>query len=915
MRSSEKSMESRVYDRMDWSEIEAVVYAEEDRPRRILGPHVTDDGILVQAFFPGRENVSIRSGGKTIPMVQEDEAGYFAVMLNGKKIPPYDFILEDEPDQGKAVKDPYAYPCQITEKDETRFVNGISAHAFEKLGAHRMTINGADGVYFAVWAPNAVRVSVVGDFNGWDGRLHQMNRLESGIFEVFVPDVGDGSFYKYEIKTKAGLVYLKPDPCGFAFQQGNGGASIVTDITHEWKDADWIAGREVKDVGSAPMAVYELNISTWKRREDGSAYTYAEIAPQVADYVKSMGYTHVELMPVMEYPDDESMGYATSGFFAPTGRCGTPQDFFSFMETMHAAGIGVILDWVPGCFARGNEGLASFDGTCLYEHLDPKKGVHPFSGSLIFNYGRGEVCSFLISSAMFWLTTYHADGLRINDVATMVYLDYGRKAGQWIANMYGGNENLEAIAFLKNLNQTIHREFPGVITAAEEETGFPQVTGSVSGGGLGFDYKWNNGCIHDYMNYIQLDPLFRGAHQDDLTFSSVYMYSEKFILALSHDLLSDGGKALISKMPGAKPELKMANLRLTYAYLMTHPGKKLITMGQDFAQRSPETAAGGVRWEEADTPEGRQMTAFTRALLKLYHSQPALYQLDENPEGFEWISNLDWERNMLVYLRKSMKTEETLLIVANFSNVTYENFMVGVPYPGKYKEIFTSDSEEFGGTGVTNPRVKLSRAVEQDERRDSIKIRVAPLAVAVYRFTEPVIRMTSEHGKETEAPAPAVKSRKADGEASGKAGKAQTETADKPKKAQTGAVKTKKTSKSSASGTKKAKSTASDTAKKAKTTAADTAKKIGTAAADTAKKVQTAAADTAKKVQTAAADTAKKVETAAADTAKRVETAAADTAKKVQTAAADTAKKVETAATDTAKKVQSAANKAKKTQK
>ena len=831
MRSSEKSMESRIYDRMDWAEIEAVVYAEEARPRKILGPHVTDDGILVQAYFPGRENVSIRSGGKKIPMVQEDESGYFAVMLDGRKIPPYDFVLEDEADGGRAVKDPYAYPCQITEKEETRFVNGIYAHAFEKLGAHRMTIDGTDGVYFAVWAPNAVRVSVVGDFNGWDGRIHQMNRLESGIFEIFIPEITDGSFYKYEIKTKAGLVYLKPDPCGFGYQQGAGGASVVTDISHEWKDSDWIAKRETTDTSSSPMAVYEVNITTWKRREDDSLYTYAETAPELAAYVKSMGYTHVELMPVMEYPDDESMGYATSGFFAPTGRCGTPQDFFAFMETMHAAGIGVILDWVPSCFARGNEGLASFDGTCLYEHLDPKKGVHPFSGSLIFNYGRGEVRSFLCSSAMFWLTTYHADGIRINDVATMVYLDYGRKAGQWIANMYGGNENLEAIEFLKNLNLTIHREFPGVITAAEEETGFPQVTGSVSGGGLGFDYKWNNGCVHDYMNYIQLDPLFRGAHQDDLTFSSVYMYSEKFMLALSHDLLIDGGKALIRQMPGAKPELKEANLRLTYAYLLTHPGKKLIAMGQDFGQHAPETSNSGVDWKEAESEEGRRMTAYTKALLKLYREQPALYQLDENPEGFEWISNLDWERNMLVYLRKSMKTEETLLIVANFSNVAYENFMVGVPYPGKYKEIFSSDAVEFGGTGVVNPRVKLSRAVEQDERKDSIKIRVAPLAVAVYRFTEAVIRTVP--GEEKKSASSAAKTVKSAGTAAGR----KTAGAKSVKASDTGRK---------ASGTKRLKTAGSGSAN-----VSARAKKAAAAAKTTMEKAADVAADGVEK----AADT------------------------------------------------------------
>jgi 1,4-alpha-glucan branching enzyme len=743
MSSTAKSMESRVYDLMDWAEIEAVVYAEEARPRKILGPHVTDGGILVQAFFPGREKVSVRTGDKTIPMVQEDEAGFFAVMIDGKKIPSYTFLIEEE-NGTREVADPYAFPCQITDKEETRFVNGIGYHAYEKMGAHLMTINGVKGVYFAVWAPNALRVSVVGDFNGWDGRVNQMNRTESGIFELFVPGVEAGCFYKYEIKSKAGLVYLKADPYAFGTQSGADGASVVANTSFEWKDEDYIAKRESTDLSQKPVAIYELNVNTWKQKSDGTPVGYAAMAPELVSYVKDMGYTHVELMPVMEYPDDESMGYATSGFFAPTSRCGSPEDFASFIDTLHQAGIGVILDWVPSCFARGNSGLASFDGTCLYEHLDPKKGVHPVSGNLIFNYGRGEVQSFLLSSALFWINVYHADGLRINDLATMLYLDYGRKPGEWIANIYGGNENLEAIAFLKKLNLEVRKEAPGVITVAEEETGFPQVTGDAAGEGLGFSYKWNNGCVHDYMKYIQLDPLFRGAHQDDLTFSSVYMYSEKFMIALSHDLLIDGGKSLIRQMPGGKTELKEANLRLTYAYLLTHPGKKLITMGQDFGQGARITAENGVDWNEASSEDGKRKTAFFKALLKLYREQPALYELDENPEGFEWISNLDWERNMLVFLRKSMKTEETLLIVANFSNVTYENMLIGVPYPGKYKEIFSSDAVEFGGTGAVNPRVKLSRAVEHDERKDSIKVKIAPLSVAVYRFTEAVERIPVE---------------------------------------------------------------------------------------------------------------------------------------------------------------------------
>lgn len=773
--SMKESMESRIYDLMDWAEIEAVVYAEEDSPRRVLGPVALPEGILIRAFFPGEENVSVKTAsGDVVPMVLEDEAGYFAVMLDRKRIPDYTFVILHEDGTVAEYKDPYAFPCQITEKEEIRFREGIWDRASEKMGAHLMNINGTEGVYFAVWAPNAIRVSVVGDFNLWDGRRLQMNRLKSGIFELFVPGIKAGSFYKFEIKAKAGLVYLKADPFAFRAQQLPEAASVITKTGYDWKDEEWMKRREEFDPSRSPLAVYECNIGTWKKREDGTPErpaenqeeeigaeqaegrknetgaeqagapknvigeapaVYRDIAEDLVSYLKDMGYTHVEFLPVMEYPDDDSMGYVTSGFFAPTSRYGTPADFKYLVDTLHQNGIGVLLDWVPGYFARGNDGLASFDGTCLYEHMDPKKGVCPSNNALIFNYGRGEVESFMKSSAMFWISEYHADGLRIPDLSGMLYLNYGRRDGEWIANMYGGNENLENIEFLRNLNNDIRANGHGAITIAEETTGYPAVTGNTEEEGLGFGLKWNNGCIDDYLKYIQLDPLFRGAHQDDLTFSMVYMYTEKFMLALSHNIL-ENGRPLLRMMPGKDDSLKLANLRLTYAYLMMHPGKKLICQGQDFGQKSKMSASDGVDWSELENADQKNMRNFSRALLKFYREQPALYRLDEEPEGFEWISNLDWERNLLVFLRKTEKEEDTLLVVANFSNVVYDNFMVGVPYAGKYKEIFNSDAAEFGGGGVINPRVKLSRAVEQDERKDSIKIKVPPLGVSVFRFTE-----------------------------------------------------------------------------------------------------------------------------------------------------------------------------------
>lgn len=785
-----ESMESRIYDLMDWAEIEAVVYAEEDSPRKVLGPQVLPEGVLIRAFFPGEENVSVKTAsGDVVPMVLEDEAGYFAVMLDRKKIPDYTYVILHEDGTVSEYKDPYAFPCQITEKEEIRFREGIWDRASEKMGAHPMNINGTEGVYFAVWAPNALRVSVVGDFNLWDGRRLQMNRLESGIFELFVPGIKVGSFYKYEIKAKAGLVYLKADPFAFRAQQLPEAASVITSTGYDWKDGDWMKRREDFDPSCSPIAVYECNIGTWKKKADTGAAAaedrksengkaaaenrksengeaaaenrkaetgdvpsvYRGIAEDLAAYLRDMGYTHVEFMPVMEYPDDDSMGYVTSGFFAPTSRYGTPADFKYLVDTLHQNGIGVILDWVPGYFARGNDGLASFDGTCLYEHMDPRKGVCPSNNALIFNYGRGEVESFMKSSAMFWISDYHADGLRIPDLSGMLYLNYGRRDGEWIANMYGGNENLENIEFLRNLNNDIRANGHGAVTIAEETTGYPAVTGNTEEEGLGFGLKWNNGCIDDYLKYIQLDPLFRGAHQDDLTFSMVYMYTEKFMLALPHSIL-ENGRPLLRMMPGKDDTLKLANLRLTFAYLMMHPGKKLISQGQDFGQKSRGSASDGVAWSELENADQKNMRSFSRALLRFYREQPALYRLDSDPDGFEWISNLDWERNLLVFLRKTETREDTLLVVANFSNVMYDNFMVGVPYPGKYKEIFNSDDVKFGGGGVTNPRVKLSRAVEQDERKDSIKIKVPPLGVSVFRFTETFERIIPELKKDTAEP-------------------------------------------------------------------------------------------------------------------------------------------------------------------
>lgn len=744
-------MEDRLYDLMDWAEIEAVQYSEETCPRNILGPRVIQEGVLIQCFFPQEKKVSVRtlSDGKIHGMTEEDN-GFFAILLPGKKIPKYTFVL-GEKKEGREIYDPYAFPPQITEKEETRFQAGICYDIYEKLGAHPMKVQGVDGVYFAVWAPNALRVSVVGDFNRWDGRTCQMHRLNSGIFELFVPGLASGALYKYEIKSKSGLTYLKADPFANASELRPDTASVVADLRgFDWQDEEWMKGRKDRQGDGAPMFIYEVHLGSWKKPEQDERefYSYREIAPLLADYVKDMGYTHVELMPVMEHPLDESWGYQVTGYYAPTSRYGTPEDFMYFMDYMHREGIGVILDWVPAHFPRDTFGLAAFDGTCLYEHQDPRKGSHPHWGTLIYNYGRPEVRNFLIANALFWADKYHADGIRMDAVASMLYLDYGKQDGEWVPNIYGGNENLEAIEFLKHLNSIFKKKYPSALLIAEESTAWPKITGALDDDGLGFDYKWNMGWMNDFLGYMKNDPVFRGSHHDELTFSMIYNYSEKFLLSLSHDEVVHGKSTLVQKMPG-EYEQKLANLRLAFGYLTAHPGKKLLFMGQDFAQDQEWNEKKELDWQALEYPQHVQMKDYMKALLHLYRNCPAFYREDFETDGFEWINCLEWEKNLLIFLRRTKREEDTLLIVCNFSNVVYEDYQVGVPYPGKYKEIFNSDSAVFGGAGNINPRVKMSRDRECDERKQSIKIKIPPLGISVFQYTKVVEKISDNKAAKT----------------------------------------------------------------------------------------------------------------------------------------------------------------------
>ena len=738
---------------MDWPEIEAVVYSEEYAPREILGPHVTGDGVLVQCFFPGADKVTVKTtkDGREYPMSKEDDAGYFAVLLSGRKIPEYTYLVEQEGEQIECY-DAYAFPCQITLEEEQKFINGICYDIYEKLGAHPMTVNGVDGVYFAVWAPNAARVSVVGDFNHWDGRVYQMQRLSvSGIYELFIPQIPVGSLYKYELKLKDGLTYLKADPYANQAELRPATASVVADLTqYVWKDQTWMKERKKIQTEDAPMFVYEMHLASWKKPEDGREfYNYRELAPMIVAYVKEMGYTHVELMPVMEHPFDASWGYQVTGYYAPTSRYGSPEDFMYFVDTLHQAGIGVILDWVPAHFPRDTFGLANFDGTCLYEHLDPRQGYHPHWGTLIYNYGRPQVKNFLIANALFWTEKFHADGIRFDAVASMLYLDYGKNDGEWVANIYGGNENLDAVELLKHLNSIFKKKHPDALLIAEESTAWPRVTGSVdTEDGLGFDYKWNMGWMNDFIGYMSNDPYFRGAHHNELTFSMVYAYSERFMLSLSHDEVVHQKGSLLEKMPGTEDK-KFANLRAAYGFFMAHPGKKLLFMGQEYGQVHEWAENKALDWEDLEKPAHRQMQNYMKALIQLYKTHPALWKLDYDSDGFEWINCVEWEKSMVTFLRKSKKQEDTLVVICNFSDVTYEEELVGVPYAGKYKEILNSDAKEYGGTGVVNPRVKIAKKEETDDRPYTIKVKVAPLSVAIYSFTKTAAKTSTNRTAKT----------------------------------------------------------------------------------------------------------------------------------------------------------------------
>jgi 1,4-alpha-glucan branching enzyme len=628
-------------------------------------------------------------------------------------------------------------PTLFTDYDIHLFKEGNAFQLYEKFGAHGMSVEKKQGVYFALWSPNAKSVSVIGNFNEWNPEIHSLEiRWDgSGIWEGFIPYLEKGALYKFHIASKYRKYKVdKGDPFGFSWEISPRTATVVWDLDYEWGDKDWMTNRKKHNDLQDPLSVYEVHLGSWRRssEEPGRLLNFREIAPPLVEYIKDMGFTHVEFLPVMEHPFYGSWGYQVVGFFAPTSRYGTPQDFMYLIDHLHQNGIGVILDWVPSHFPADEHGLAFFDGTHLYEHEDPKKGFHPDWKSHIFNYGRNEVRNFLISNALFWLDKYHVDGLRMDAVASMLYLDYSRKEGEWIPNEYGGRENLEAISFLKRLNETVYEFFPDVQTIAEESTAWPIVTRPVYLGGLGFGMKWNMGWMHDTLEYIAKDPVYRKHHHNQLTFSIWYAFSENFILPLSHDEAVYGKGSLLGKMPGDEWQ-KFANLRLLQGYMFTHPGKKLLFMGGEFGQLREWTHEESLDWHLLEHPLHQGIQKWIKDLNLLYRTEPALHELDFERSGFEWIDFSDWEKNIISYIRKAKVSEDVILVVHNFTPEVRVDYRIGVPKAGFWREILNSDAKEYGGSGQGNLGGAGAKPVPLHNRKFSLTLTLPPLSVLVFK--------------------------------------------------------------------------------------------------------------------------------------------------------------------------------------
>jgi 1,4-alpha-glucan branching enzyme len=715
--------------------LQKIVEARHHDPFNILGRFVSGDQATVRVHIPGAEEVSLAEGNLKLERVPDTDI--FEWRGPAKQVPErYRLIWRDKSHHEHISHDPYCFPPQLSDFDLHLFSEGKHWQSYGFLGAHLHEADGVGGVLFAVWAPSAERVSVVGDFNNWDGRRHPMRVRGNGVWELFIPEIGAGSFYKFEIRAKNTSIFLKSDPYGRQFEPRPKTSSIVMGKpAYPWRDSDWLEQRKQHDWLHQPMSVYEVHLGSWQRGMEGEFLDYCELAHKLVEYVKYMGFSHIELLPITEHPYDASWGYQTTGYFAPTSRFGTPDDFRYFVDHCHQNGIGVILDWVPAHFPKDAHGLARFDGTALYEHEDPRKGEHLDWATLIYNFGRYEVKSFLISSAMFWLKEYHLDGLRVDAVASMLYLDYSRK--EWIPNKYGGRENLEAIDFLRTLNEVCHGENPGALIIAEESTSWPQVTRPTWVGGLGFSLKWNMGWMNDTLSYFSKQAIHRKYHHNDLTFSMLYAFTENFLLPFSHDEVVHGKQSMLHKMPGDEWQ-KFANLRTLYTYMFTHPGKKLLFMGTEFAQGLEWNSAQNLDWYVLQYPLHQGIQNLVRDLNQLYHNSPALYHSEFEWNGFDWIDCHDAEQSVLSYLRKS--EEDFVAVILNFTPVPRYDYRIGVPEEGEYEEAFNSDSSYYGGSNVGNGGRCLQTDNQQWMSRPySLVVNVPPLAGLVLRRKRPPV--------------------------------------------------------------------------------------------------------------------------------------------------------------------------------
>jgi len=722
------------------AEIDALVKGEHGAPHSFLGMHTRDNQTIVRAFIPNATNVTCinTKTKKKHPLVASKTPGFFELTI---KSAGFDYKLKAEGDTVWEIYDPYSFAPVITEYDVYLFKNGTHYSIFDKLGANVMTINGIEGVLFGVWAPNAKRVSVVGEFNNWDGRTHTMSNIySSGIFEIFIPGLKQYDMYKFEIKTQNNDILLKSDPYAKFSELRPGKASFVYDIGgYDWGDNEYMESRNYPMNG--PMSIYEVHLGSWKRgmetapgREGEKRFlSYTEFADDLIPYVKEMGYTHIELMPIKEHPLDLSWGYQVTGYYSVTSRFGNPHEFMWFVDKCHQEGIGVILDWVPAHFPKDDNGLAYFDGTALYEHDDMRKGEHLEWGTKVFNYGRKEVANFLIANAIYWIEKFHIDGLRIDAVSSMLYLDYNRNEGQWVPNKYGGRENEDAIEFIKHMNSVLLGRSPHLLLIAEESTSWPQVSHPVEWGGLGFNLKWNMGWMNDFLSYIAKDPIHRSHHHNNLTFAMMYAHTENFILVLSHDEVVHGKGSLIGRMPGDLWQ-KFANLRVSFGFMFGHPGKKLLFMGSEFGQFIEWNQGESLDWHLLEYPHHQGMQDFVKELNRVYKENPPLWNNDFSPKGFSWISVDDASHSILAFARFGERERDLVIVVCNFTPVTYEDYLVGVPITGTYHEILNSDDIRFGGSGVVNFGELISIPQQAFGYENSVRMRIPPLGAVFLRI-------------------------------------------------------------------------------------------------------------------------------------------------------------------------------------